>query len=102
MQTPAQVPFTKENELLSHANHLAGFDHCIPLPDGRLVQRRGLEDYLASQLSVRRLNTIHNWLWRAGLPGRVQPLHHQKVLRRDIVVTERIDLHLVWYVHPIH
>ncbi|KAL8918020.1 MAG: hypothetical protein Q9208_007618 [Pyrenodesmia sp. 3 TL-2023] len=96
MQAPVQIPFTKENELLSKADHSPIPDNCIRLPDDLLVQRGELEDYLTSQLSVRRLNAIHDWLWRAGLPGRVQPLHHQRVLRRHILVTERIDLHLVW------
>ena len=96
MQAPAQVPYAEANELLSHADHSPTSGNCIQLPDDLLVQRGDLEDYLTGQLSVGRLNAIHDWLWRAGLPGRVQPLHHQRVLRRHILVTERIDLHLVW------
>lgn len=102
MQAPAQVPFDKENELLSHADHSPISENCTRLPDDLLVQRGDLENYLTGQLSVRRLNAIHDRLWRAGLPGRVQPLHHQRVLRRNILVTERIDLHLVWYACPFH
>ncbi|KAL8903535.1 MAG: hypothetical protein Q9207_003869 [Kuettlingeria erythrocarpa] len=96
MQAPAQVPFSEGNELLSKTDDSPASDNCIRLPDDLLVRHGELEGYLASQLSVGRLNAIHDWLWRAGLPGRVQPLHHQKVLRRNILVTERIDLHLVW------
>ncbi|KAL8914083.1 MAG: hypothetical protein Q9171_001199 [Xanthocarpia ochracea] len=96
MQAPDQVPFTEASELLSPADHSPTSGNCIRLPDDLLVRHGELDDYLASQLSVRRLNAIHDSLWRAGLPGRVQALHHQKVLRRCILVTERIDLHLVW------
>ncbi|KAL8960923.1 MAG: hypothetical protein Q9193_002449 [Seirophora villosa] len=96
MQAPGQVPFARENELLSRRDVLPHFDGWISLPDDHLVPHISLEDYLASQLSVRRLDAIHTWLWRAGLPGRAQALHHQKVLRREIVLTERVDLHLVW------
>lgn len=98
MQAPNQVPFIRESELVSPSDHSSIPDNCVRLPDDLLVQRGDLEHYLAGALSVRRLNAIHDWLWRAGLPGRVQALHHQKVLRRHILVTERMDLHLVWCV----
>ena len=33
----------------------------------------------------------------AGRKSNISPLHHQKVIHRDIVLTERARLHLVWY-----
>ena len=98
MQASGQVPFTKDDELLKQPEHAPIVYDCVRFPDDFLLERRDLEKYLTTQLSVSRLNAIHHWLWRAGLPGRVQPLHHQQVLQRTIVVTERVDLHLVWYV----
>lgn len=42
------------------------------------------------------LESIHKQLWYAGRKGNISPLHHQKVIRRDIILTERAQLHLVW------
>jgi hypothetical protein len=42
------------------------------------------------------LDSIHKQLWYAGRKGNVSQLHHQKVIRRDIILTERARLHLVW------
>ena len=43
------------------------------------------------------LHSMHKWLWYAGRKGNISPLHHQKVIHRDIILTERARLHLVWY-----
>jgi hypothetical protein len=43
------------------------------------------------------LDTMHKWLWYAGRKGNISPLHHQKVIRREIILTERARLHLVWF-----
>ncbi|KAL3417129.1 hypothetical protein PVAG01_11129 [Phlyctema vagabunda] len=56
--------------------------------------------------SQQKLNEIHRHLWCAGSRDNYSPLHHQKVLLRDIVLSERPDLHLVWhgriiYVQPL-
>jgi len=61
------------------------------IPDG------DLRKYLWKQLSVQRLNDIHLHLWWAGRPDNIRPLHAQKVMKRDIVITENIDLHLIWF-----
>ena len=95
------LPFIKDDELLNQTESEPTLYDCVRFPDDFLLERRGLEKYLTAQLSVSRLNAIHRWLWRAGLPGGVQPLHHQQVLQRAIVVTERVELHLVWYVHAL-
>lgn len=52
--------------------------------------------FLDIELNVRRLNEIHSWLWLVGLPSAPRPLHYQVVKEREIVVTEQLDLHLVW------
>jgi hypothetical protein len=57
-----------------------------------------VEEFLRRSLDFKKLNKIHRYLWLAGLPGaKVQPFHHQKMLLRDLVIVERIDLHLVWF-----
>ncbi|KAH7115870.1 hypothetical protein B0J11DRAFT_510233 [Dendryphion nanum] len=55
-----------------------------------------LHAFLEHELDVRRLNCIHNWLWLVGLPTSPRALHYQRIKKRDIVVTEQLDLHLVW------
>ncbi len=52
--------------------------------------------FLDIELNVRRLNEVHEWLWLVGLPSAPRPLHYQVVKKREIVVTEQMDLHLVW------
>jgi hypothetical protein len=48
------------------------------------------------------LESIHKQLWYAGRKGNVSPLHHQKVIRREIILTERARLHLVWFEKTIY
>lgn len=55
-----------------------------------------INGFLGVELDVARLNCIHRWLWLVGLPTTPRPLHYQTVKKRDIVVTEQLDLHLVW------
>ncbi|KXJ84914.1 hypothetical protein Micbo1qcDRAFT_225618 [Microdochium bolleyi] len=51
---------------------------------------------LEKELNLRRLTAVHGWLWVAGRPAPPRPLHHQLLLSREILVTERMDMHLVW------
>lgn len=53
-------------------------------------------DFLASELSVNRLNDIYGHLWLAGLPMPPRPLHYQIVLQREITICEKMHMHLVW------
>ncbi|KAM3541340.1 hypothetical protein ARSEF1564_005771 [Beauveria bassiana] len=48
------------------------------------------------ELDLQRLTSIRGWLWVAGLPLPPRALHHQLSLGREIFVTERMDMHLVW------
>lgn len=63
-------------------------------------------EYLKSELRVDRLNEIHEWLMIVGLPMPPRSLHTQRIKSREILVTEQMDLHLVWspkhiYIKPI-
>lgn len=73
-------------------------DLAPPRPDDAAFLRR--------ELGLGRLAKLEKWLWIAGRPLPPRPLHYQRVLRRDIVVVEQMDLHLVWtagqiYVKPV-
>ncbi|OCK74811.1 hypothetical protein K432DRAFT_338439 [Lepidopterella palustris CBS 459.81] len=52
--------------------------------------------YLALELKTPRLNAIHHHLWLAGLPNCARPLHRQKLVGREIFITEDPEEHLVW------
>ncbi|KAF2867481.1 hypothetical protein BDV95DRAFT_503009 [Massariosphaeria phaeospora] len=66
------------------------FQHMV-----RLV-RADVRSFLECELDVSRLNRIHGWLWLCGLPSTPRPLHYQKLKKREIVIAEQADLHLVW------
>jgi hypothetical protein len=52
--------------------------------------------FLNAELNVNRLNEVHSFLWLVGLPGTPRALHYQVMKKREIIVTEQLDLHLVW------
>jgi len=54
-------------------------------------------EYVRKELLTGRLDGIFLHLWWAGRPGDISPLHAQKVMKRDIVLTENVGLHLVWF-----
>ncbi|KAL3465244.1 hypothetical protein BJX64DRAFT_275341 [Aspergillus heterothallicus] len=66
-----------------------------------------LTNVLQRELNVDRLNQVQKYLWLAGRPMPPRPLHYQVSISRDIVIDERMDLHLVWempgriYLKPI-
>ena len=55
-----------------------------------------LREYIEWELDVSRLNDIHSWLWLVGRPMCARPLYKQRMLGREILVTEQIDVHLLW------
>jgi len=66
--------------------------------DGKI--QRSTDDIrgsLTAELSMSRLNDIHNYLWLAGRPTASRPLHWQALLGRTIIICEQHDLHLCWY-----
>ncbi|KAH7171196.1 hypothetical protein EDB81DRAFT_636134 [Dactylonectria macrodidyma] len=54
-------------------------------------------EFLEKDLLVDRLNDVHGWLWLCGRPMPPRPLHHQRLVSRNIFITEAVDLHLVWW-----
>ena len=69
-------------------------DYSLQLIDP--AKERDLRSYMIDDLDVDRLNKIHKHLWFAGLPRCARPLHHQLMIDRKIMITERADLHLLW------
>ena len=56
-----------------------------------------LTSFLEIELTTPRLDRIHSHLHYAGAPRFARPLHRQKLIGRQIVLTEDPDEHLVWY-----
>ncbi|KAK1489394.1 hypothetical protein CCUS01_03441 [Colletotrichum cuscutae] len=58
--------------------------------------------FLEKELGLGRLVQLNPRLWFAGRPTPARPLHYQRMLGREIVVAEQMDLHLVWTTGLIH
>ncbi|OQE44672.1 hypothetical protein PENCOP_c002G06118 [Penicillium coprophilum] len=54
-----------------------------------------VHEYLERDLDHSRLNKIHGHLWMAGRPLNARPIHRQKMMGFDIILTEQADLHLL-------
>ncbi|KAH6896830.1 hypothetical protein B0T10DRAFT_475191 [Thelonectria olida] len=52
--------------------------------------------YIEAELDPKQLHEIIHHLWLAGRPVPPRALHQQLLLDRDIIVSERIDIHCVW------
>lgn len=74
----------------------------LQLPGHVYVPRAELVPYLKNSLDVSRLSSIFRCLWFAGRPRHIRPLHAQLLVQRSIIVTERADLHMVWYNQQIY
>ncbi|GME47389.1 subtilisin-like serine protease [Neofusicoccum parvum] len=58
--------------------------------------RPGCRAFLTKELCVPRLNAIHDSMWVVGRPMPPRSLTAQLVHRRELVLTEDMNLHLVW------
>ncbi|KAJ6439026.1 subtilisin-like serine protease [Purpureocillium lavendulum] len=64
--------------------------------DNLVAVGRCISPSLERELDLHRLDAIHNWLWLAGRLAPPRPLHQQMALGREVIITERMDMHLVW------
>ncbi len=60
-----------------------------------------IETYLKRDLDHTRLNRIHGHLWMAGRPLNARPIHRQKMMGFDFLLTEQADLHLLKFSNKI-
>ena len=51
---------------------------------------------IKKELNLERLHSIMKWMWIVGRPMPPRALHYQLLLSRDILLTEQMDMHLVW------
>ncbi|RAH73010.1 uncharacterized protein BO66DRAFT_465508 [Aspergillus aculeatinus CBS 121060] len=78
------------NIVLPATSH--GRSHCIARSSDHDVS-----SFVLADLDVSRLNAMHSHLWYAGRARCCQALHRQRMIDRQIVITEQADLHMVWY-----
>lgn len=64
--------------------------------EDNIVAARPTSAFLHHDLVPNRLEEMKKWLKYAGRPMPPRPLHYQLVLGREIVVSENIELHLIW------
>lgn len=95
-------PFPSTSSLVAREDIVfpAAFNDLSPL--ARELQPLRTEDqnevhrFLCVFLDLSRFNSIRKLLWLIAVPGAPRSLYYQKLLRREIVIAEELDLHLVW------
>ncbi|KAF2156900.1 hypothetical protein K461DRAFT_263872 [Myriangium duriaei CBS 260.36] len=83
---------------MAHANSMPR-PRSLPaswLKDKNLAVAKGKDPITIDDLDVSRLNKIHHRLHLVGQLVPARPLHHQLLLRREIVITQKMDMHLLW------
>lgn len=55
------------------------------------------EKFVGIDLSVERLDSISSRLWLCGRAKPAQPLHKQRMMGRQFMITEKADMHLLYY-----
>ncbi|RDW63419.1 hypothetical protein BP6252_10964 [Coleophoma cylindrospora] len=80
---------------------VAGLPELVGAHEECITALQAYDKYSAAEireeLSMKDLNDIHGWLWIAGNFDNISPLHHQKLLQRQIFATTKSRLHLIWF-----
>lgn len=90
-------PFAEALELYKPS----GAEDYIPGRPLLPLEPTSIQRFLNTELSTERLVRLYPILKFASRPGNISPLHHQALKGRTIIITERPDLHLVWYYDKI-
>lgn len=105
-------PFPPASSLVAQEDLVlpAGFNDLTPpareLQILRAEDRDEVHRFLCAFFDMSRFKAIRQMLWLIAVHGAPRSLYYQKFLRREIVITEELDLHLVWakskiFVKPI-
>ena len=95
------VPFAELHQLVSNSPQLPAHFRVEPSTGANILveykdPEADIEGFVFAELSTHRLDLIVDWLWVAGVPHNIRPLHQQKALGRAVILVEDISLHLVW------
>ena len=94
-------PFKPQNSLRSLDDGVNLLPATITIGKHWICPRTALDEFIKFDLSTPRLDKIYQYLWLASKSIPAQPLHRQRVLRREIVPTENPDEHLVEHIAMI-
>jgi len=97
IKSPPSPPFPVEVQLNSDSESLAK-----SLVPGEYTPLATSQQFLRSSLNQSRANKIFRHLWFAGALGNFRPLHQQIMFRREIIVCEEPNLHLIWFDDQIY
>lgn len=95
-------PFPPTSSLVARKDIVlpAAFNDLFPLARElqplRIEHRDEVHRFLRAFLDLSRFNGIRKILWLIAVHGAPRSLYYQKFLRREIVIAEELDLHLVW------
>ena len=101
--SPLGPPFAESASVKSSVN----LPVTITVKGNVIRVAQNLPNFLDVELTTPRLDHIHSHLHYAGAPRVARPLHRQLLLGRNVVLTEDLDEHLVWYqakifIKPLH
>lgn len=95
-------PFPRTSSLVAQEDLVlpAGFNNLTP-PARELQPLRAengdeVHRFLNAFFDLSRFKAIRKMLWLIAIHGAPRSLYYQKFLRREIVIAEELDLHLVW------
>jgi hypothetical protein len=95
-------PFPSTSSLVTQEDLVlpAGFNDLTPvareLQPLRAEHRDEVHRFLCAFLDLSRFKALRKMLWLIAIHGAPRSLYYQKFLRREIVIAEELDLHLVW------
>ena len=95
-------PFPPTSSLVARKDLIlpAAFNDLSPiareLQPLRIEHRDEVHRFLSAFFDLSRFNAIRKVLWLIAVHGAPRSLYYQKFLRREIVIAEELDLHLVW------
>ncbi|KAK5049428.1 hypothetical protein LTR84_004357 [Exophiala bonariae] len=96
------IPFPPTSSLIARQDLVlpAAFNDLVPLARElwplRTENKDEVHRFLCAFFDLSRLDVIRKMLWLIAVPGAPRSLYYQKLLRREIVIVEELDLHLVW------
>ncbi|EPS42835.1 hypothetical protein H072_3142 [Dactylellina haptotyla CBS 200.50] len=91
------VPFTEADQLVDNFGGFVVGHPLVPLGDEAAVLK-----FLTRELSTKRLEDMYFIMRFISNRNNINPLHHQALKGRNILLTERPDLHLIWYYDRIY
>jgi hypothetical protein len=95
-------PFPPTSSLIAQEDVVipAAFNDLSPvareLQPLRVEHRNEMHRFLSAFFDLSRFKAIRKMLWLIAVHGAPRSLYYQKFLRREIVIAEELDLHLVW------